>query len=101
MLFGWLCKLNRKQQPFTRMLLRRQPIRWGGGFWTNWPSLNAIITPNWLSSKSLYAKTAPVSEQTTDPNGQAMFKRLAEEEHANYLILEKAYWSLNNRGVWA
>ena len=42
-----------------------------------------------------------LAKQTTDPNGQAMFKRLAEEEHANYLILNKVYWSLNNRGVWA
>jgi rubrerythrin len=38
--------------------------------------------------------------QTSDPNGQAMFQRLAEEEHANHRILEDAYWSLNDRGVW-
>jgi rubrerythrin len=43
---------------------------------------------------------AALAEQTTDPDGQAMFKRLAEEERANYDILANAYWSLNNRGVW-
>jgi rubrerythrin len=43
---------------------------------------------------------AALAEQTADPNGQAMFERLAEEEHVNRHILERAYWSLNNRGVW-
>jgi rubrerythrin len=43
---------------------------------------------------------AALAEQTTDPNGQAMFQRLAEEEHANHRVLEDAYWSLNDRGVW-
>jgi rubrerythrin len=41
-----------------------------------------------------------LAEETTDSNGQAMFQRLAEEEHANRLVLEDAYWSLNDRGVW-
>jgi rubrerythrin len=43
---------------------------------------------------------AALAEQTTDPNGQAMFRRLADEEHENRRVLEKAYWSLNDRGVW-
>jgi rubrerythrin len=43
---------------------------------------------------------ADLAGQTADPDGQAMFQRLAEEEHANRRILEDAYWSLNNRGVW-
>jgi rubrerythrin len=42
-----------------------------------------------------------MAEQTTDPDGQAMFTRLAEEERSNRRILDKAYWSLSNRGVWA
>ncbi len=42
-----------------------------------------------------------LAEQTTDATGQDMFRRLAEEEHANHRILRDAYWSLNNRGVWA
>jgi rubrerythrin len=42
-----------------------------------------------------------LAEQTADPDGQAMFTRLAEEERSNRRILDKAYWSLNNRGVWA
>lgn len=43
---------------------------------------------------------AALAEQTDDPDGQAMFRRLAEEEHANRRVLEDAYWSVNNRGVW-
>jgi hypothetical protein len=42
-----------------------------------------------------------LAEQTTDLDGQAMFTRLAEEERSNRRILDKAYWSLSNRGVWA
>jgi rubrerythrin len=41
-----------------------------------------------------------LAKQTNDPNGQAMFRRLAEEENANRRVLEDAYWSVNNRGVW-
>ncbi|MGD2144834.1 MAG: ferritin family protein [Anaerolineae bacterium] len=43
---------------------------------------------------------AALAEQTSDPDGQAMFQRLAKEEHANRRVLEDAYWSLNDRGVW-
>ena len=39
-----------------------------------------------------------LAEQTTDPDGQAMLKRLAAEEHTNHSILDKVYWRLNNRG---
>lgn len=42
-----------------------------------------------------------LAEQATDPDGQAMFTRLAEEERTNRRILDKAYWSLNNHGIWA
>ena len=41
-----------------------------------------------------------LAEQTTDPQGQAMFQRLVKEEHANRRVLQDAYWSLNDRGVW-
>ena len=50
-----------------------------------------------IKSKAQKRYTA-LAEQTSDPDGQAMFKRLAEEEHANHRILDKVYWKLNNRG---
>jgi rubrerythrin len=43
---------------------------------------------------------AALAEQTTDPDGQAMFQRLVEEELANRRVLQDAYWGLNDRGVW-
>jgi len=41
-----------------------------------------------------------LAEQTADPAGQSMFKQLASEEHAHYLIVSDAYFSVSNRGVW-
>jgi rubrerythrin len=43
---------------------------------------------------------ADLAVQITDPQGHQMFLRLSEEEHNHYRILTKAYWSLNNLGVW-
>ncbi len=48
-------------------------------------------------SEKAYAKLAA---QITDPKGHEMFIRLSEEEHNQYRILMKAYWSLNQTGVW-
>ena len=42
-----------------------------------------------------------LAKQTTDPLGQAMLTRLAEEERANRRILDQAYWKVNNRRAWA
>lgn len=43
---------------------------------------------------------ANLAEQITDVQGHDMFLKLSKEEHNHYLILEKAYWTLNNFGVW-
>jgi rubrerythrin len=43
---------------------------------------------------------AALADKTDDPDGRAMFERLAEEELSNRQILQGAYWSLNDRGVW-
>ena len=43
---------------------------------------------------------ALLAEQTSDPSGVDMFQKLALEERANRQILQEAYWSVNNRGVW-
>jgi rubrerythrin len=42
-----------------------------------------------------------LAEQVTDPAVEAMFNRLAEEEHTHHRVLRNAYWSINNHGVWA
>jgi rubrerythrin len=41
-----------------------------------------------------------LAEQTADAAGQAMFRRLAEEEHMHQRILEDEFYSLSNQGVW-
>lgn len=43
---------------------------------------------------------AGVAAQVTDPQGREMFERLANEERQHLRILTKAYWSLNDSGVW-
>ncbi len=54
-----------------------------------------------INLERLAEKTyADLSDQVTDPEGHAMFRRLSEEEHNHYRILTEAYWSLTNRGVW-
>ena len=64
-------------------------------------SVMGIITMAMEIKSKAKERYAALAEQTTDSDGQAMFDRLAEEEHTNHRILSAAYWSLNNRGVWA
>jgi len=39
-------------------------------------------------------------EETSDPDGQDMFRKLSEEEKLHQRILEDEFFSLSNRGVW-
>jgi rubrerythrin len=41
-----------------------------------------------------------LAEETTDPDGQAMFHNLASEEMIHQRILEDEFFSLSNKGVW-
>jgi len=41
-----------------------------------------------------------LADETNDPAGQAMFRRLANEEQVHQRILEDEFFSLSNRGVW-
>jgi rubrerythrin len=43
---------------------------------------------------------ADLAAQLSDPLGRKMFTKLAQEEHNHYEILGKAFWSLNQTGVW-
>jgi rubrerythrin len=38
--------------------------------------------------------------ETSDPDGQAMFRNLANEEMIHQRILEDEFFSLSNKGVW-
>lgn len=66
----------------------------------NKKSAMGIITTALDVEQEAEKRYAALAEQTSDPAGRSMFKRLAEEEHTHYRILRDAYWSLNNRGVW-
>ncbi len=41
-----------------------------------------------------------LGDETADPAGQTMFRRLANEEQIHQRILEDEFFSLSNRGVW-
>jgi rubrerythrin len=41
-----------------------------------------------------------LAEDTADPGGQDMFRKLAHEEMIHQRILEDEFFSLSNRGVW-
>jgi len=41
-----------------------------------------------------------LANETTAPDGQAMFSQLANEERVHQRILEDEFFSLSNRGVW-
>jgi rubrerythrin len=41
-----------------------------------------------------------LADETTDPAGQTMFRRLANEEQIHQRILEDEFFSLSNQGVW-
>jgi rubrerythrin len=63
-------------------------------------SAMAIITMAIDIEEDAETRYAKLADQTSDPNGRSMFEQLAKEEHDHYLILNSAYWSLNDRGVW-
>ena len=41
-----------------------------------------------------------LAEETDDPSGKEMLKKLAEEERLHAKILSDQWYSLNNQGVW-
>jgi len=66
----------------------------------NTKTVMGIITMALDVEQEAEKRYAALAEQTSDAEGRAMFQKLSEEEHQHFLILRKAYWSLNNRGVW-
>ena len=54
-----------------------------------------------IDLEQLSEKTyANLASQVDDAEGHAMFSRLSEEEHNHYRLLNEAYWTLTNLGVW-
>lgn len=42
------------------------------------------------------SRYAALAKQTTDPDGTKLFEQFAREEHNHYLVLQNAYYDLNN-----
>lgn len=63
-------------------------------------SLMGIITAAMEFERKARERYTTLAGQVSDPDGKAMFQRLAAEEDGHHRILERAYWSLNDRGVW-
>jgi rubrerythrin len=52
------------------------------------------------AEKSARSRYEELAEQTADPDGRAMFLKLAEEENTHYRILSDELYHLSNRGLW-
>jgi len=63
-------------------------------------SLMGIVTTALDVETQAEKRYLALSEQTEDPAGKAMFTQLAKEEKLHHRVLQHAYWSLNDRGVW-
>ena len=63
-------------------------------------SVMISITLGINAERNAEKRYSALAEQTDDPDGKAMFKRLVEEEHVHYRILSDEYYNLNNFGMW-
>jgi len=52
------------------------------------------------AEKSARSRYKELAGQTTDPDGRAMFQKLAQEEDTHYRILSDELYHLSNRGLW-
>ena len=64
-------------------------------------SMMQIITMAQEVERKAETRYNELAARTTDPAGQAMFKRLAEEELDHYHLLRNVYWNLNDHGTWS
>ena len=62
-------------------------------------SMMDVLTIAENVEKQASRRYADLAEQTSDPDGKAMFQRLAKEEQSHLELLTEVYWNLNDRGV--
>jgi rubrerythrin len=60
----------------------------------------SILTKAIANEKIAGERYRALAEETSDPRGQDMFKKLAYEEQMHERILEDEFYSLSNKGVW-
>ena len=59
-----------------------------------------IITEARELEETMQKSYASLTALAPDGPGKDMFNRMAEEEHKHWLILNDAWWSLNDNGEW-
>jgi rubrerythrin len=60
----------------------------------------AILSKAIENEKIAGERYRALAEETDDPDGQDMFRKLANEEMIHQRILEDEFFSLSNKGVW-
>jgi len=60
----------------------------------------AILSKAIENEKIAGQRYRALAEETDDPDGQDMFRKLANEEMIHQRILEDEFFSLSNKGVW-
>ncbi|MBN1642054.1 MAG: ferritin family protein [Anaerolineae bacterium] len=64
-------------------------------------SLMDVLTVAQDTEKQADKHYSALAAQTSDPDGKAMFEKLAKEEQSHLKLLTGVYWALNDRGVLA
>jgi rubrerythrin len=62
-------------------------------------SLMDVLTAAQNVEVGVSKRYTELAGQTSDPDGKAMFLKLAEEEQRHLRLLTDVYWNLNDRGV--
>jgi rubrerythrin len=62
--------------------------------------LPTILTRAIANEKVAGERYQMLADGTTDPDGRAMFRSLANEEGIHQRILEDEFFSISNQGVW-
>jgi rubrerythrin len=60
----------------------------------------SILSKAIEDEKNASACYTKLAEETDDPTGKEMFKKLAEEEKLHTKLLNDQWYQLNNQGVW-
>jgi len=60
----------------------------------------SILTKAIDNEKIAGERYRALAEETEDPRGKDMFRKLSHEEQIHERILEDEFYSLSNKGVW-
>ncbi len=71
-----------------------------GTFLDELEDVASILSKAIENEKTAGERYRALAEKTADPNGQDMFRKLANEERTHQRILEDEFFSLSNQGAW-